>query len=106
MKSEYGLPPLEVSRQQSNALEIESEENGQNNAQSDESKKMKERELLDIHEIQPKLCPLIQSGLDRQWISEQISEKELRLDTIASLSCSKSKLSTADKMARLKGKME
>jgi len=52
----------------------------------------------------PKLCPLIQTGLDRQWLASQLGgdneEIEQSLDTMASFKCSVSR-PTALRIAQL-----
>eukprot|EP00551_Chaetoceros_affinis_P011201 CAMPEP_0203670708 /NCGR_PEP_ID=MMETSP0090-20130426/6714_1 /ASSEMBLY_ACC=CAM_ASM_001088 /TAXON_ID=426623 /ORGANISM="Chaetoceros affinis, Strain CCMP159" /LENGTH=812 /DNA_ID=CAMNT_0050535633 /DNA_START=56 /DNA_END=2491 /DNA_ORIENTATION=+ len=93
LKSEFGLPPLEM-------VEENCVNSGNSNGEDQE-----EKEILDVREIQPNLCQLIQFGLDRQGIASKITAvtgKEFTLDTIASMRCSVGSKSRAEKMALLK----
>ena len=115
MKSEYGLPPLEIK-----GVEEEEEhenENGEDNTNNNgedtnhngtkhkttkEKKKHNNQQQNIQKNDRPNLCPNIQFGLDRQWICDQFPEKTFYLDTIASFSCSKTNKTMAKKIALFK----
>jgi hypothetical protein len=93
MKSEYGLPPLEINQSIQDDESNQDELNGQHDEKADST---------NVKMNQPKLCPLFQHGLDRQLISDLIyTGRKFTLDDVASLTCLSSK-SKAEKIAMLK----
>jgi len=60
-------------------------------------------EESNVEATYPKLCPLVQKGIDRQWLTRQLcsrEEVEYSLDTLASFKCTISR-PTALKIAQL-----
>lgn len=84
MRNEYGIPPLQIDELKSDNGVEANKENGDGTLEDD-------HKSCDVRIMQPNLCPLIQIGLDRQLIWNQITDKRFTLDNAVSLSCSNTK---------------
>ena len=98
MKSEYGLPPLKMNREEDDSTKV----NGKHQTREEKKCNQNKTSYDRVHQDRPKLCPLIQLSLDRQWICDQFPGKRFTLDNIASFSCSMSNKTPAQKIALLK----
>lgn len=76
LKSEYSIPPLKI-----DGMKLS----------KDFSQITEGDESVHVRKIIPNLCPLIQPGLDRQWICGQLPDNSFTLDSISSISCSNGK---------------
>ncbi len=97
MKSEYGLPPLElnnykreaIGEDESTSISLEEEQNSEENV----------KKTRNTVAIRPILCPLVQQGLDRQYLCDQMPHEGFNLDTVASIKCTTSNFSKAKNIA-------
>ncbi len=85
MRNEYGTPPLHIDGLKfDNSVEATNKGCDSNTLEDDD-------QSCDVRITQPNLCPLIQFGLDRQLIWNQITDKRFTLDNAVSLSYSNTK---------------